>query len=293
MNEFVSIIIPVYNDTDRLILCLRALHIQSYPKDLFEIIVVDNASEEKVVDIVSREFPNILLLEEPLKGSYAARNKGIQHAKGDIFVFTDSDCIPNPDWLEKGVKRLQQEPDCGLISGRIDVFYKHEEYPTFIELYEKGVAFPQELYIAKYHFSATANMFTYRRILDAVGVFNKDLKSGGDHEWGNRVFNAGFPLIYADDVCIKHPARRTWQELSIKIDRVSKGQYKINKKSHGSKLMHGLLSLHLWLPPLKKIKMILTRGTLNTLGDKTTAIMAAFMIKYYTAIIYFKLFMTE
>lgn len=112
-TPFVSIIIPVYNDNDFLKVCLAALTKQTYSKDHFEIIVVDNNSTEDVSQITNR-FEQVTLTHESIAGSYIARNKGLSLAKGEIIAFTDADCIPQSDWLEKGIATLTQRPNIGL-----------------------------------------------------------------------------------------------------------------------------------------------------------------------------------
>ncbi len=68
-------------------------------------------------EIVSH-FGQARMIHEPLPGSYAARNQGLSQARGNIVAFTDADCIPNPDWIEKGVRTLQKFPECGLVAGK-------------------------------------------------------------------------------------------------------------------------------------------------------------------------------
>lgn len=98
---FVSVIIPVLNDSERLKLCLEALEHQTYPKKLYEVIVVDNGSDQSIGSVVSK-FTQATATAESHPGSYVARNKGILIAQGDIIAFTDADCIPALDWIEKG-----------------------------------------------------------------------------------------------------------------------------------------------------------------------------------------------
>ena len=85
----VSVIIPVFNDKQRLEKCLEALENQTYPKDCYQIVVVDNAS---TVDLKSTvmQFQQARLYYEEKPGSYAARNKGLSVATGEIIAFTDS-----------------------------------------------------------------------------------------------------------------------------------------------------------------------------------------------------------
>ena len=122
MNRFVSVIIPVFNDAKRLKICLAALEKQTYPQDYYEIIVVDNGSDKSLENVV-RQFPRVKLACCLDPGSYAARNHGIYIAKGEILAFTDSDCIPARDWLETGVKCLLTTANCGLLAGKIEIFF--------------------------------------------------------------------------------------------------------------------------------------------------------------------------
>ena len=118
-DSFVSVIIPVYNDSKRLKICLAALENQTFPQKQYEVIVIDNGSQEDIRS-VTNQYKQAVIYTEFQTGSYAARNKGISVSKGDILAFTDSDCIPASDWIENGVARLQTDSKCGLIAGKVN-----------------------------------------------------------------------------------------------------------------------------------------------------------------------------
>ncbi len=229
MKPFVSIIMPVYNDGERLRLCLAALEKQTYPADRFEVIVIDNGSKQSPEAIV-KEFPHAKFFLETRPGSYCARNKGLQEAQGDMLAFTDADCVPKPTWLENGIEAFQREPNAGLVAGRIDVFFRDPKKPSFVEVYESVRAFPQKSYIDDHHYGATANMITSRANMNQIGPFNDALKSSGDKDWGNRVYKSGMKLIYADDAIVEHPARYSWSELYKKIARIAAGHWQMDGK---------------------------------------------------------------
>lgn len=251
-TPFVSIIIPVYNDSERLKLCLRALERQTYPRDCFEIIVVDNGSD---VPVEVGEFPLVHLVYEVQPGSYAARNRGLAAAKGTVLAFTDSDCLPDPDWLEAGVRCLLG--DVGLVGGRVEVFPEDAANPTAVELYESLFAFQMRESIEQRHFSPTCNLFTTRQVFDAVGLFDARLKSGGDAEWGQRVHAQGYPLIYADSVCIRHPARRSFEEVARKDRRRVTGKMTRLKFERGRWLIFQKVFYNDFVPPVMIIWRIL------------------------------------
>jgi glycosyltransferase involved in cell wall biosynthesis len=232
----ISVVIPVWNDGPRLRLCLDALDAQTYPRDRFEVIVVDNGSDEPVRPLVER-YTNARVVEEPRPGSYRARNAGIVVANGEVVAFTDADCVPSRDWLERGVAALQRSPECGALGGAVDVFFEDESRPTAVEIWERRSAFPQQTLMRDYQFAPTANLFTYQLVLERVGQFNADLKSGGDMEWVHRVIGAGYQLAHADEVRVSHPARRTLRELFAKTARVSGGHHDLER---AGKLAHDL-----------------------------------------------------
>jgi GT2 family glycosyltransferase len=229
VKQTVSVIIPVYNDSERLKLCLEALERQSYPRKLYKVIVVNNHPAESLDGPVAR-FSQAILIRESLPGSYRARNRGLSRARGEVIAFTDSDCIPNRDWLEKGVAALLEVPNCGLVGGKIQIFFRDPEHPTAVELYQMITAFPQQRYIEADKYGATANLFTFRSVIDQVGFFDDTLESGGDVEWGRRVFSAGYKLVYADDCRVAHPARRSLKELHQMFARVTGGHLELRRR---------------------------------------------------------------
>lgn len=264
---FVSIIIPVYNDSKRLAKCLYALEQQTYPKDSFEIVVVDNRSEQDIEAIVS-QFSQAQYAFEPTPGSYAARNQGISIAKGDILAFTDSDCLPSKDWLENGIKHLLSNPNCGMVAGAIELYYKQPNQPTVVELYDKFNFLRQETYVKSLNFGATANLFTFRRVFDAVGLFNEILKSSGDREWGQRVYAAGYPQIYAEDARVAHPARADLREITKKVIRITEGLFDVENPE--LKPLLPFIKEMVWdiKPPVKEVRKIFQNKEIGHLNKR-------------------------
>lgn len=222
MDKFVSVIIPVLNNLDGLCQTLAALDNQTYPSRLYEVIVVDNGSKQDLAVAIA-PFKQARLTYEPLAGSYNARNRGISLAKGEILAFTDSDCLPHQDWLARGVAQLEAIANCGLVAGKIDFFYRNPQQPTTVELYDSVTYLDQQKYIQQHQYGATANLFTWKTVVEQVGNFNGELKSGGDKEWGKRVDQHGYTLVYSAVACVAHPARDSYQELVRKIVRTRTG----------------------------------------------------------------------
>jgi GT2 family glycosyltransferase len=222
-NQFISVIIPTYHDWDRLKLCLDALSNQILSQESFEVIVVNNDPKNLVP--FSTNVSNVIFVDEDKQGSYAARNKGLSLAKGDIIAFTDSDCIPEANWLSNALEVFNKNPDACRIAGRIKLFSNSKENNAI--LFERVFAFKQKQYAERLGTALTANLLVKKKLFHNVGLFNDQLMSGGDVEWGIRARNAGFPIVFSENVQINHPARESVQELIEKRRRTAEGIIKI------------------------------------------------------------------
>ncbi|MDE1975549.1 MAG: glycosyltransferase family 2 protein [Patescibacteria group bacterium] len=120
----ISVVIPAHNEEKSLPVSLPTVIAQDYPD--FEIIVVDNASDDGTSDVVRKfmaDNPNtqIKLIMESRKGLLWAREAGRRAASGDIIANMDADCLPSPDWLSKGVKYFA-DPKIVAVSGPYDYY---------------------------------------------------------------------------------------------------------------------------------------------------------------------------
>jgi len=230
-HPYVSIIIPVYNDENGIQDTLLSLFNQNYPGDKFEIIVVDNNSTDNTHKIILKTVlgfdGNIVIKNEKKTGSYAARNKGLQLAKGEILAFIDSDMTVKPDWLQKCVHRMITEKTdyigCGI---RVHSANKN---PSLCERYQIALGFPVKDYMEIDGYSPTACLFVRRTVIDAVGKFDDRLLSGGDVEFGTRVRDHGFKMTFDPDNIMYHPARTSFKTLLKKQKRVTLGQIELRR----------------------------------------------------------------
>ena len=123
MTQAVSVIMPTRNRAEILARCLESLGKIPRVSAPAEIIVIDDSSTDRTPEVVSgfaktSAVPVVLLRQEQALGANAARNLGLQAARGDIIAFIDDDVIVPPDWLEKLVKGLF-ESGCAAVSGAV------------------------------------------------------------------------------------------------------------------------------------------------------------------------------
>lgn len=281
-QAYVSIIIPTYYDWERLQLCLTALENQTYSKGCFEIIVVNNAPEDKPpVTLVIPD--NCCLVDEAKPGSYAARNKGISIAVGEILAFTDSDCLPDECWLTNAVNFFNSNPSIDRIGGNIELFYRSHQL-TVAEIYEKGYAFRQSEFVSKQGMAATGNMLTKKGVVSEIGPFDDSLMSGGDALWGKKASAAGYTIEYVRNVNVKHPARFDLKAILLKNRRETAGQLKTNKKA----ISHNLITIFLkLLPPLKSVGALKNREL--SIKEKSVAFFVRYLLRVNSAVEMFRL----
>jgi len=110
----ISIVIPVYNECERLDACLRSIAAQS--RAPFEVIVVDNNSTDGSAAI-ARSYPFVKLLQENRQGVVHARNLGFDAARGAIIGRIDADTVLPPDWTLQVSTLFQTEPAMSAVSG--------------------------------------------------------------------------------------------------------------------------------------------------------------------------------
>jgi glycosyltransferase involved in cell wall biosynthesis len=231
----ISIIIPIYNNEGYVEKLLQSLFNQSYEHD-FEIITIDNKSIDKSKEIINKYKNKITILEENEKiGPGATRNKGIEYSKGNILAFIDSDCIADKNWLKNGVESMKKS-NADLIGGAVKFYFSKKS--TASEYFDSISHFQFKKSLEKKKSTGTGNLFTYKKVFNEIGYFPETL-SGEDLAWTNKAYNAGYKLIYSDDVIVYHPARKLNELLhkqlrlgsSLRSHKKLKTNYTLSKKT--------------------------------------------------------------
>lgn len=125
-NQYdISIIIPAHNEEKNIGSCLSSI-IEYSPKNLLEIIVVDNASTDMTA-VISQKFPKVRVVYEPEKGSNRARQKGFLEAKGDLLAFVDADSMIAKNWFDTVNEKFSRDKKLVCLSGP----YQYYDLPRF------------------------------------------------------------------------------------------------------------------------------------------------------------------
>jgi cellulose synthase/poly-beta-1,6-N-acetylglucosamine synthase-like glycosyltransferase len=200
----VSVIVPVYNDSS-IESCILSLLIQDYPRELYEIIIVDNNSVALIKEII-RRFPVIYLREER-QGSSIARNRGLEIATGDIAAFIDADCIADPAWLSNLVRGFEDQR-IGGVGGKILKLCPRTWVQAAAEDLAEQQLSPQSLPFFSAPYIVTANAAYRMPILRELGGFDTQFQSGEDVDLAWRVQQSGYQIVTTCDAIVYHDARK-------------------------------------------------------------------------------------
>ncbi len=209
----VAIIIPHYNDVERLERCLEALMGQC--GDDVEVVVADNASTESLETIEAR-WSRLRIVVETEKGAGPARNAGVLATSAPWLMFIDADCIPGPGWVARGREIADED---AVIGGRVDVFHETPPPKSGAEAFEEVFAFKMRSYLEKDAFLGSGNLITSRKLFETVGGFRPAVSE--DKDWSQRAAQAGFRLGFDEGFAVAHPSRSDWAALHAKWRRLT------------------------------------------------------------------------
>ena len=208
----ITVIIPFRNASATLQNCLNTLLSQSYTSA--EFILVDNNSSDNSREI-ARQFLNshpcfpMKLISEDTLGASAARNRGAQESTGDWLVFTDSDCMPDSNWLKDFTGHIEGgEPTIGAIAGCIFPSATKSIIGRFLGLFTLP-ANTQQRILKSYTLVdggfPTANFAIRKSLFNQIGGFDETIQIyGEDHDLCIKVYTAGQVIKAITNAIVRH-----------------------------------------------------------------------------------------
>ncbi len=204
----VSIIIPVRDQPEHLVECLKSLEKLDYPRDRLEIIVVDDGSEKEAAQIITSPDIKVIRQEES-RGQAVCRNLGAEQANSDILAFIDADCVAGEKWLKEIVPFFRAS-EVGAVGGYVDGYYNR----SFLDRYEKvatSLNIGERLILEGKNESSfyvpTANLLVTREAFRETGGFKAGMHLGEDVDFCWRLRNLGYTLVYIPFGRVAHKHR--------------------------------------------------------------------------------------
>lgn len=207
-NLRLSIIIPTYNRKDILKKCLTTIFNQTYPQNMYEIIVVDDGStdgtEEMLKTMINDAPCNLRYFRQENKGPAAARNVGIRNANGKIVLFIGDDIIITPSLLEEHLKWHKEHTEDNIAVLGYITWSPEIEITPFMDWLENGG--PQfhfwqikdKVEVDAWRYFYTSNISLKKTFLLKNGLFDEDFKYAAyeDIELGSRLQKRGMLIRY-------------------------------------------------------------------------------------------------
>ncbi len=226
----ISVIICTHNRAELLRKALESIVNQDFPKEHYEILVVDNASTDHTKEVAKAFLgaANLRYVYEGRLGLCIARNSGWQAARGEYVAYFDDDAIALPGWLSAVQEGFSMAPDVGIVGGPAAPIWE-ESPPSWLTVHLAGALSiinygPTSKRIEDVYKETLigTNMAIARKVLEEVGGFHpsldrvgENLLSNGDLYLQKEVIRRGYGCYYNPNMAIDHlvPAarlRRSW-----------------------------------------------------------------------------------
>ena len=191
MGPLVSVVIPVFNGERFLREAVQSVFDQDYAP--LEIIIVDDGSTDGTATVAKSLPETVRYLHQTNRGPAAARNRGIEHARGDLIAFTDADDLWPAHKLELQLPYLNSDARIDIVLGRIQQVLLSETVA--------GQTQSQEL--ADPAFSVNLGSAVIRKSLfERVGLFDETMRYSEDFDWFMRAREGGAAIVTIDEVAL-------------------------------------------------------------------------------------------
>ncbi len=283
---FYSIIVPSYNRADEISELLASFKQLNFPRNRYELIIADDGSTDNTEYRVKQFQPSLPLvyLTQTNQGPGAARNLGMAHARGDVFIFVDSDCTVHPNWLTAIDETLHNDPHIDAFGGPDDC---RSDFPPLLKainysmtsfLTTGGIRGHKQKKLGKFY-PRSFNMGLRRSVYEKIGGFGS-LRHGQDIEYSNRIIRNGARVVRIEQAVVFHKRRTSVKKFFRQVFNWGVARINLYKLDPAMlEAVHAfpavalwlsvfLLLLALFLPPARILIFI---GLLTLIGMATHA----------------------
>lgn len=207
----VSVIIPAYNGDRYIVQAVESVLGQTFTD--YEIIIVDDGSTDETHQVLQPYFDTIRYVHQENRGVAAARNRGIQEAKGKFIAFLDQDDFFFPDKLAAQIALFQQQPSLGIVNSGWRLVNNQGETISDITPWLYFPKLDLETWIVQMPVLPSAMMFS-RQWVELAGGFNSEFDSVDDSDLVLRLALSGCEAAWLPQVTVSY--RQHDQNVSIK-----------------------------------------------------------------------------
>jgi len=209
-NPYISVVMPCYNARKTITESLKAICDQK--TDFGYEVVIADSSDDETDELISSGFPQVRLIHlDRLECPGSKRNLGVRHARGELIVFTDSDCVPPPDWLARiaqAYRKIETDGIGGCVingyPGTLGSWVSHLlEFSEWTERTPEG-------YVRN---NPTCNLSFKREVFSRYGVYFTDVFSTEDTLFNWTLCERGGRIYFTPEVRTVHMKKVKLREL--------------------------------------------------------------------------------
>ena len=254
---FVSIVIPVKDRADELTRCLESLERLDYPRELREIIVVDDGSSDDSPAVAVRFGCQVIGTDKPASGPAAARNRGVSIARGEILAFIDSDCTASTGWLRELLGGFS-DPKLAAVGGLVDgmreagALDRYEAVMSSLTLGTRamtGSSGDDTFYLP------SCNLLVRAQAFRSLNGFTPDMHVGEDVDLTWRLRDAGWRISYL-------PTGKIWHEHRSRFISFLRRRFDYGTSEGTLNLLHPARRKRMIIPPAPAASLLLVIAAL-------------------------------
>jgi glycosyltransferase involved in cell wall biosynthesis len=223
-----TVFICTYNRGNLINGTLEAL-INNQTRNPNEIVIVNGGGIkncQKTIKNWQKEFPIIKIIQTRNKNLASSRNIGLSHCNGDLILQTDDDARPFPNWIEEIVKAHKNNPDCGVIGGRVI----DASQGKFLSKIADIATFPNHNTTRRVRSVAGVNSSYKKEVIESVGEYDETLFRGEDVDFNWRAIQKGWDVLFCPKIKVKHLHRPSWKSLFQQHFMYGRAHYLVRKK---------------------------------------------------------------
>ncbi|MBP6822088.1 MAG: glycosyltransferase family 2 protein [Acidobacteria bacterium] len=220
---FVTVVMPVRNESGYIERCLNAVVEQDYPAERMEIIIADGMSTDTTREIIQSfqsRFANIRLIDNPGKIAPTGLNRATEMAAGEIIARVDGHCEIAPDYISRAVEHLQNEEPNGIVDGvggPIETIGETATAEVIAAAMSSAFGVGNSAFRTVKDKTMLADSIAFpvytRLIIERAGGYDEELVRNQDDEYNYRLRKLGAKLLLAADVRSRYYSRGTMQKL--------------------------------------------------------------------------------
>ena len=218
-EPFVSIIVPTRNEEKYIGACLTSFVNQTYPKDKFELLVIDGLSSDRTLEIVHSydDQLNVRVMSNPRVKHVFAFNYGIKESKGDYFVIVSAHSFVEKDFIRKSsdtfCRFVKNQPKLAAVGGSLQMISNTSFGMLVACIFASPFSGSSSFWRSKTaHYAKTVVFGFYdKKIVQQVGCFDEDMLKGQDFELNLRLNKNGFKLFCNPEIKPSYYVRQTFR----------------------------------------------------------------------------------